>query len=69
MGKPAPSLSSLQYVTDTSVYPAAEAGDVTVLFFWGKYNKGGYCHHPTYSTLQEDFKGQIKVSFCSRARG
>ncbi len=58
MGKDCPSLSSLQLVTSGATLPSA--GDVTVVFFWGKFNATQYQLNPLYSALEAECKG-LKV--------
>lgn len=60
MGKKAPALDGLEYITDAETYPTAQAGDVTVLVFWSQFSKSGYKFMPLYSDIQAEFKS-VKV--------
>lgn len=64
MGKAAPSLADIEYITDKAKYPPAKAGEVTLVMFWGQFSKAGFRFNPLYSEINDEFKG-LKVVFLS----
>jgi thiol-disulfide isomerase/thioredoxin len=55
LGKKAPSLSSLEFVTDEKV-----TGDKPyVVLFWAQYHKPGFTKMPLYSELAKKFAGKV----------
>merc|ERR1712046_352228 len=64
MGKSAPGLGRVTYISDNAKYPPVQFGEVTLLMFWGQFSKSGFRFHPIYSDLNEEFK-ELKVLFLS----
>jgi len=64
MGKAAPSLADIEYITDKAKYVPAKAGEVTLVMFWGQFSKAGFRFNPLYSEINDEFK-DLKVVFLS----
>ena len=51
MGKTAPSIRELKYLQGS----APAEGQVTVVFFWGKFHKAGYKYNPLMTALDAKY--------------